>query len=109
MGAGHPAGFNTDIPETAFALLRPVQDALRQQGAAALRTGHTGSDIGPLSKAGVPTFGVIQDNRHYFDYHHTAADTFDKVDPRELSENAAAMATLAWGLCNMDQPLPRSK
>ena len=108
-GAGHPAGFQTAIPPEAVPLLRPVQDALRPQGSTALRPGHTGSDIAPLAKAGVPTFGVMQDTRHYFDYHHTAADTFDKVEPAELSENAAAMATLAWALCNMEQPLPRMK
>jgi len=108
-GAGHPAGFQTAIPPEAAPLLRPIQDVLRAQGAAAMRPGHTGSDIAPLSKAGVPTFGLMQDTRHYFDYHHTAADTFDKVDPSELAENAAAMATLAWALCNTDQPLPRAK
>lgn len=108
-GAGHPAGFQTAIPPEATAWLRPVQDALRPQGSTALRPGHTGSDIAPLAKAGVPTFGVLQDTRHYFDYHHTPADTFDKVDPTELAENAAAMATLAWALCNTEQPLPRAK
>jgi Zn-dependent M28 family amino/carboxypeptidase len=108
-GAGHPAGFQTAIPLEAIPLLRPVQDALRPQGTTALRPGHTGSDIAPLSKAGVPTFGIMQDTRHYFDYHHTAADTFDKVDPAELAENAAAMATLSWALCNTEQPLPRAK
>lgn len=108
-GAGHPAGFYTAIPPDAVPVLRPVQDALRAQGAAALRPGHTGSDIATLASAGVPTFGVIQDTRHYFDYHHTPADTFDKVDPHELAENAAAMATLAWALCNTKEPLPRVK
>jgi carboxypeptidase Q len=108
-GAGHPAGFQIAIPPDAVPLLRPVQDALRPQGSTALRPGHTGSDIAPLAKAGVPTFGLMQDTRHYFDYHHTPADTFDKVDPAELAENGAAMATLAWALCNTEQPLPRAK
>ena len=108
-GAGHPAGFQTAVPPEALPLLRPVQDALRPQGSTVLRPGHTGSDIAPLSKAGVPTFGLMQDTRHYFDYHHTAADTFDKVEPPDLAENAAAMATLAWALCNTEQPLPRAK
>ncbi len=110
FGAGHPAGFNAGIPADAVSLLAPVQDALRPQGAAVIRTSRfTGSDISPLGKAGVPTFGLLQDGRRYFDYHHTAADTFDKVDPAELAENAAVMATLAWALCNTEQPLPRAK
>ena len=45
-----------------------------------------------IEKAGVPAFSPIQDGRFYFNYHHTAADTLDKVVPSELRENAAAMA-----------------
>jgi carboxypeptidase Q len=55
----------------------------------------------------VPSFGLLQDNRTYFHYHHTAADTLDKVVPRELAENAAAMSVLAYALANMPQILPR--
>ena len=60
-----------------------------------------------MSKAGVPSFGLSQDARTYFDYHHTAADTLDKVDPRQLQENSAAMAVLALALADMTEPLPR--
>ncbi len=109
-GAGHPAGFEASIPPDAVSLLRPVQETLRPQGATVIRLSRfTGSDISPLRKVDVPTFGLLQDTRRYFDYHHTPADTFDKVDPHELAENAAAMATLAWALCNMQQPLPRPR
>jgi hypothetical protein len=55
----------------------------------------------------VPAFGLWQDTRTYFNYHHTAADTLDKIVPRELAENAAAMAVLAYALANLPQPLPR--
>jgi carboxypeptidase Q len=60
-----------------------------------------------MSEAGVPGFGVMQDGRTYFNYHHTAADTLDKVVPSELRENAAAMAVLAYALTNMKETLPR--
>jgi carboxypeptidase Q len=46
-------------------------------------------------------------SRTYFNYHHTAADTLDKVVPSELRENAAAMAVMAYALTNMKDPLPR--
>ena len=65
------------------------------------------TDISPLSAAGVPAFGLWQDGRTYFNYHHTAADTFDKVEPRALAENAAAMAVLSYALANLQQALPR--
>jgi hypothetical protein len=49
----------------------------------------------------------MQDSRTYFNYHHSAADTLDKIIPGELRENAAAMAVLAYALANMKEPLPR--
>ena len=60
-----------------------------------------GSDIAPLAKAGVPTLGIMQDARTYFNYHHTAADTLDKIVPQELRENAAAMAVMGYALANL--------
>ncbi len=68
-----------------------------------------GADIGPLTEKGVPGFSPIQDNRTYFHYHHTAADTLDKIVPRELAENAAVVAVTAYALANMEKPLPRGE
>ena len=64
-------------------------------------------DVEPMEPAGVPTFHPIQDNRTYFHYHHTAADTLDKIMPRELAENAAVNAVMAYAIANLEQPLPR--
>ena len=66
-----------------------------------------GADLTEMAKADVPSFGVMQEGLTYFNYHHSAADTLDKVDPRELRENAAAMAVLAYALTNMPETLPR--
>jgi hypothetical protein len=55
----------------------------------------------------VPQFAPNQDSRFYFNYHHTAADTFDKVNPQELSENAAVMTVLAYALADSNTPAPR--
>jgi carboxypeptidase Q len=55
----------------------------------------------------VPGFSPIQDNRYYFNYHHTAADTLDKIVPQELAENAAVVAVTAYALANLEKPLPR--
>ena len=61
----------------------------------------------PAKETGVPGFSPIQDNRIYFHYHHTAADTLDKIVPQELAENAAVVAVTAYALANIEQPLPR--
>jgi len=55
----------------------------------------------------VPAFSPIQDNRFYFNYHHTAADTLDKVVSKELAENSAVVAVVAYALANVERPLPR--
>jgi carboxypeptidase Q len=108
-GAAHPLGFDVKISSAAIDLLRPVQSVLMSIGATVLRPSSyaPGADIEAMSDAGVPAFGVMQDGRTYFNYHHTAADTLDKVVPAELQENAAAMAVLAYALTNMKDTLPR--
>jgi Zn-dependent M28 family amino/carboxypeptidase len=108
-GAAHPLGFHAEISPMALPLLKPVQDVLEGIGANLIKLtdDSPGADIAPMAKNGVPTFGIMQDARTYFNYHHTAADTLDKVVPRDLRENAAAMAVLAYELANLPAPLPR--
>jgi carboxypeptidase Q len=108
-GAAHPLGFEVKAKQAAIDSLRPVQSVLQSIGASALEpsTYSPGADIEAMSEAGVPTFGVRQDGRTYFNYHHSAADTLDKVVPGELRENAAAMAVMAYALANMKDTLPR--
>jgi hypothetical protein len=86
-----------------------VLNVLQSFGATAMQpsTYPPGADIAAMSEAGVPAMGVLQDGRTYFNYHHTAADTLDKVVPGELRENAAAMAVMGYALASMKDPLPR--
>ena len=109
LGAGHPLGFSAHATPAALAMLSPVSVILQSIGAGLVTpvTGSPEADITPLDGLGVPTFGLIQDNRTYFDYHHTPADTLDKIVPRELAENAAVMAVLSYAIANLSEPLPR--
>ena len=107
-GAGHPLGLNIKGKAEVKKMLAPVAAILQQSGAGMLNlVEHCGADIEPLEKAGVPAFSPIQDSRFYFNYHHTAADTLDKIAPKELAENSAVVAVVAYALANMEQPLPR--
>jgi carboxypeptidase Q len=107
-GAGHPLGIEIKAKRDALPLLAPMAGILQSSGAGLLKlTDGTETDITPIADLGVPAFGLWQDTRTYFDYHHTAADTLDKVVPRELAENAAVMAVLAYTLANLPQTLPR--
>ena len=108
-GAGHPIGIQMKAPPQAKSMLGPLAEVLQESGAGILGfTDHSGADIEPMDKAGVPTFMPIQDSRFYFNYHHTAADTLDKIVPKELAENSAVVAVMAYGLANLEQPLPRA-
>jgi Zn-dependent M28 family amino/carboxypeptidase len=89
-------------------ILAPVAAILQDSGAGILHlVEHCGADIEPLEKAGVPSISPIQDSRFYFNYHHTAADTLDKIVPKELAENSTVVAVTAYALANMERPLPR--
>ncbi len=108
LGAGHPSGIYIAAQPAVKAMLAPVAKVLASSGAPLLEMrDEIGADIDPLRKLGVPNFSPIQDSRFYFNYHHTAADTLDKIDPHELAENAAINAVLAYALANIEQPLPR--
>jgi hypothetical protein len=107
-GAGHPLGINIKGKPEVKKMLAPVAAILQESGAGMLNfVEHCGADIEPLEKADVPAFSPIQDSRFYFNYHHTAADTLDKIVPKELAENSAVVSVLAYALANMEQPLPR--
>lgn len=109
LGADHPLGFDVYGDKRALEMLQPVSQILVTTGATLMLPSDSPveADISPLESAGVPGFGLHQDSRYYFNYHHTAADTLDKVVPRHLAENAAAMAVLAYALANMPDLLPR--
>src|SRR6266550_569078 len=107
-GADHPLGINIKAKPEVKKTFAPVAAILHGSGAGMLNlVEHCGADIGPMEKASVPAFSPIQDSRFYFNYHHTAADTLDKIVPKELAENSAVVAVLAYALANMEQPLPR--
>jgi hypothetical protein len=110
LGAGHPTGFYAHVALNALRMLQPIGSILQSSGAGSIRPVNEsgGVDIAPLEKAGIPGF-VPQDSRTYFNHHHTAADTFDKINPAELAENAAVMAVLAYAIANMPDTLPKSQ
>ena len=83
--------------EEIIELLAPTHSGLR------VTAGGSGADIGPLRDAGFVLMGHRVEGTKYFDYHHTFADTIDKVDPEELSQNVAVLATVAYILADMPQ------
>jgi len=100
-GAAAPTGFLTTLKGDALAALEQKTHALASLGADHFQTTReTGADTSFLAEAGVPSFGFVPEPLHYFDYHHTPADTLDKIDPKELAADSAAIAALTWILAN---------
>src|SRR5262249_27910756 len=108
LGAGHPAGVYYVGKPDLEDWLRPIALILDSFGAGTLAPSReAGADVDSLTRQGIPSFSPIQDSRFYCNYHHTAADTFDKVDPRELAENAAVMTVVSYALADSATPVPR--
>jgi Zn-dependent M28 family amino/carboxypeptidase len=108
LGADHASGIYYAGKSALGGWLRPLAAVLEPIGAETLESSpETGEDIAGLTARGVPSFAPIQDSRFYFNYHHTPADTFDKVDPKHLDENAAVITVLAYALADSAEPAPR--
>ena len=87
---------------SALASLKKLAGALEPFGPIELRLGGSGADVGPMVAEGVPGIGVGHAATHYFDIHHTHADTFDKVEKDDLAHNAAALASIAFALAQAE-------
>ena len=107
-GVFKPLGYGFTGSDAAFATVQQIGRLLERIGAGAITKGGGGADIGPIMQLGVPGMGLNVDGTRYFWYHHTDADTFDKIDARELSECVAALAVMAYVLADLPQPLPRA-
>ncbi|HJV89674.1 MAG TPA: M20/M25/M40 family metallo-hydrolase [Holophagaceae bacterium] len=92
-----------------LANLRAFAPLLATFGPLKLDFGGSGADVGPLVGLGVPGVGVGHDHSHYWDVHHTQADTLDKVDPKVLAENSARLTTLVWAVAEAPEALVPAK
>jgi hypothetical protein len=109
-GAGRPFGLRASVPATSSKLFAPLQAALQPIGAGLFRREDalSYSDLSFLERTGVPSFAPLVDTSSYFNYHHTPADTLDKVDPDHLRRHVALMAATSWFLANIEQPIGRA-
>jgi len=106
-GVFKPFGFGFSGSPEAYQMIREIGGLLDRIGAGEITPRGGGADIGPIMREGVPGMGLRVDGEKYFWYHHTEADTLDKLDPREMAECVAAMAVMAYVVADMPQRLPR--
>jgi len=97
LGAFRPYGFAARVAPDKLPLVRTIQSVLEPLGVAYLGTEASGgADVGQLRPLGVPVMDLKTDAEPYFDLHHTANDTFDKVDPELVRLNVAACAAIVY-------------
>jgi carboxypeptidase Q len=100
-GAEAPRGFGANVDAASLEMLRQIGKLLEPIGAGEVAPGGGGEDISPLLRDGVPGLAERTVGTHYFDWHHTDADTLDKVDPEDFRKNLAAMAVMGYVLADM--------
>lgn len=104
-GVFKPLGFGFTGPDAAFARISEIGKLLDPIGAGKITKGGGGADIGPIMALGVPGMGLNVEDSKYFWYHHTDADTVDKLDPREVAMCVASMAVMAYVVADMPERL----
>jgi len=106
-GVFRPEGFGFTGSDSAYAVVRRVGGLLAGIGADSVSRGGGGADIGPIMQRGVPGMGLDTEGERYFWFHHTDADTVDKLDPRDMALCVATMAVMAYVVADLEEPLPR--
>ncbi|HUP05494.1 MAG TPA: M20/M25/M40 family metallo-hydrolase [Bryobacteraceae bacterium] len=101
-GAETPVGFGAaQVNASGLALLRQIGKLLDPIGAGAIDTNGGGEDIRPLMNYGVPGIAEHASGANYFNWHHTEADTLDKVDPEDFRKSVAALAVMSYVIADM--------
>jgi carboxypeptidase Q len=106
-GVFKPQGFGYSGPDSGLDVVKQIGTLLDRIEAGTITKGGGGSDIAPIMALGVPGLGLNVDGTRYFWYHHTEADTIDKLDPHEMALCVATMAVMAYVVADMAEPLPR--
>jgi carboxypeptidase Q len=106
-GTYRPEGLGlaaTALPQVRSNLLE-IAKLLKGIGADGIAASGGGADIGPIMREGVPGASLDVEGSRYFDIHHTASDTLDKIDPRDLQLCVATMAVFAYTIADIPEPL----
>lgn len=106
-GVFDPIGFGFSGSDEAFDILFQIGTLLEPIESGVVSKGGGGADIGPLMRKGVPGMGLNVDGEKYFWFHHTDADTIDKLNAEDFNECTATMAVFAFAVADLQEKLPR--
>ena len=105
FSAGDEENAGDPVYEAALERLQQIGALLDGIEANVISRGGGGADIGPLMRSGVPGLGLRTVGEHYFDWHHTHADTLDKLDPLNMRRSIATLAVMSYVLADMPERL----
>ena len=106
-GVFTPRGITFGGSPAGMAMVKSVATLLTRVGADSVAPGGAQADNGPIYALGVPAIGIDTDQSRYFWYHHTEADTPDKINPTDMQKVVAIMAVLANTFGNLTDRIPR--
>lgn len=106
-GVFKPLGYGFTGSERGFEIVKEIGTLLEAIGSGTVTRGAGGVDIEPLMKTGVPGMQLNVDGTRAFWYHHTDADTLDKLDPDEMALCVATLAVMAYVVADLPEGLPR--
>jgi len=95
-GVTQPQGFSIDADQQIIDKINSWSYLFEPYEINTFVKGGGGVDIGPLKNQGTALAGLLTDPTHYFDWHHCANDTFDKINRSEMQKGAATMAALIY-------------
>jgi carboxypeptidase Q len=107
QGPFAPRGFEFNGSDAAFNRIEQYGKALASMGVTEFKTGADEADVAEMAPFGVPIMDLIVHDEKYFWYHHTAADTPDKLNAKELNDCATALGVMAWRVADAPDRLPR--
>jgi carboxypeptidase Q len=106
-GVFKPQGFGFTGSDAAMAIVKQIGTLLDPIGSGSIVKGGGGADIGPIMQLGVLGMGLLVDGTKYFWYHHTDADTVDKLTPGEMALCVATLAVMTYVVADLPEKLPR--
>ncbi|MFC4698877.1 M20/M25/M40 family metallo-hydrolase [Glaciecola siphonariae] len=111
FGAGQIYQLDTRFDPAARMQAGALYQALEDMGITlGNNTTNGGPDVSMLPAQGVPVIALRQDGTYYFDYHHTANDTLDKIKPEDIQQNQSVWAMVTAFMANTDfdpRPAPQ--
>ena len=102
FGADHVWAFDSNVAPASLPVVAEIASMMESLDIKYLNKNDVGGgpDLIPFRKFNIPVFGLLQDGTDYFNFHHTADDTLDKVDPVKLRQNVAAYSVFSYMAAN---------